>query len=54
MTQTHYNNQKNLEIKHLKEIILEIIGTVETQVITNTMNRDEMFTAIRKARNAIQ
>lgn len=48
------NYQKILEIKHLKEIILEVIGTVETQVLTNTINRDEMFNAIRKARNAIQ
>jgi hypothetical protein len=46
--------QKITEIHHLREIIIDLIHDVETQVISNTMNRDEMLKAIRKARNSIQ
>ena len=46
--------QRITEISHLKEIILELVTNIETQVITNTMNREEMFKALRKARNSIQ
>ena len=46
--------QKSLEIIHLREIIMDLMDAVEVQVLSNTMNRDEMFSAIRKARNSIQ
>jgi hypothetical protein len=46
--------QKSLEIVHLREIIMDLIDAVEVQVLSNTMNRDEMFCAIRNARNSIQ
>jgi len=62
-TTKHYNvmknivdkeTQKSLEIVHLREIIIDLIDAVEVQVLSNTMNRDEMFSAIRNARNSIQ
>ena len=62
-TTKHYNvmknivdkeTQKSLEIIHLREIIMDLMDAVEVQVLSNTMNRDEMFSAIRKARNSIQ
>jgi len=59
----HYNvmknivdkeTQKSLEIIHLREILLDLLDAIEHPIITNNIDIDKMFEAIRTARTSIQ
>jgi hypothetical protein len=46
--------QKSLEIIHLREILLDLLDAIEHPIITNNIDIDKMFEAIRTARTSIQ